>query len=199
MLADPDLVASSSLPGNVRRSRSRGRGETAGDRSRSRSSRLSPPRGRDSCEERRCARSRSRGARAWSRESRSRSTDVRVHMDKSALAVTRHSPLLPMCGLVAPSRSLLTATGTDGCACALGVTVRGRDDSARDRLAVARPSVTARGHTGPATGHMTAAGLVTALLLLTACGLGKRVGGLDGVTGTAQRLSLLPAVAATLG
>ena len=57
-----------------------------------------------------------------------------------------------MCGLVAPGRGLLTATGNDWCARALGVT-------ARDRLAVAMPGVTARGHTGPATGD---SGLIVA-------------------------------------
>ena len=45
VLADPDPVASSSPPGGDRRSRSGGRGDSTGDRSSSRSSRLSPPRG----------------------------------------------------------------------------------------------------------------------------------------------------------
>ena len=44
--------------------------------------------------------------------------------------------------------------------------------------------MTARGHMGPATDHVIA-------LLLTAHGLGRGVGGLDGVAGTA--------IAATLG
>ena len=57
----------------------------------------------------------------------------------------------------------------------------------------------ARGHTDPATGHVTVAGVVTALLLLTARGLGRGVGGLDGVAGTVWRLLLLSAIAATLG
>ena len=38
---------------------------------------------------------------------------VRSRMDENALAVTHHAPLLPMCGLVAPSHGLLTATVTD--------------------------------------------------------------------------------------
>ena len=47
---------------------------------------------------------------------------------------------------------------------------------------------------------MTVAGLVTALpFLLTARGHGRGVGGLDGVAGIARRLSLLPAIVATLG
>ena len=70
VLADPDPVVSSSPPGGDHRSCSGGREGFAGDRFRSRSSRLSPSRGRDSREEHRCARSRSRGARAWSWESR---------------------------------------------------------------------------------------------------------------------------------
>ena len=48
----------------------------------------------------------------------------RGHMDESALAVTRHAPLLPICSLVAPGRGLLTATETDGYAHTLGVTGR---------------------------------------------------------------------------
>ena len=124
---------------------------------------------------------------------------VRGHVDESALAVARHAPLLPVCGLVAPSHGLLTNAGTDGYARTLGVTVRGCYDCAHNRLAVARPGVTARGHTGPATGHVTVAGLVTALPPLTARGLERGVGGLDGVAGTARKLSLLPAIVATLG
>ena len=66
---------------------------------------------------------------------------VRGCVDENALAVTRHAPLgiLPVCGLIAPGRILLTATGTAECACALGVTARCLDDCSRDRLAVARP------------------------------------------------------------
>ena len=60
------------------------------------------------------------------------------------------------------------------------MTVRSHDDCISDRLAVARPGVTARGHTGPATGHVTVTGLVTALLfLLIARSLGRGVGGLQ--------------------
>ena len=119
---------------------------------------------------------------------------VRGRVDAGALAVTHHAPPLPVCGLDDPGRGLLTATGTVECASALRATVRGRDNCARDRLAVARPGVTAYGHTGPA------AGLMTALpFLLTTCGHGRGVGGLDGVAGIARRLLLLPAIAATLG
>ena len=55
---------------------------------------------------------------------------VRGHVDESTLAVTRHDHLLPVCGLVALSRCLLTATGSVECAHALGVTARGLDDCA---------------------------------------------------------------------
>ena len=111
---------------------------------------------------------------------------VRGHMDKDALAVTRLAPPLSVCGLNAPGRGLLTPTVTAECA--------------RDCLAVARPGVTNRGHMGPATSHVTVAGLMTALpFLLTARGQERGVGGLDGVTGIARRLLLLPAFAATLG
>ena len=57
---------------------------------------------------------------------------VRSHVDESALTVTLHDRLLPVCGLVAPGRGLLTATRIDECARALGVTARGLDDCARD-------------------------------------------------------------------
>ena len=117
---------------------------------------------------------------------------VRGLVDGGTLAVTRPALLLPVCGLVAPGRSLRTATGIAKCARALGVTVHGLNECARDLLAVARPGVT-RGYTGPATGH------VTAPLLMTIRGLGRGVGGLDGVTGIARRLLLLPAITVTLG
>ena len=54
---------------------------------------------------------------------------------RPALAVTRPALLLPVCGLVAPGRSLRTATGIAECARALGVTVRGLNECARDLLA----------------------------------------------------------------
>ena len=49
--------------------------------------------------------------------------------------MTCHAPPLPVCGL-------LIATGTAECTRALRATVRGCNDCARDRLAVARPVVT---------------------------------------------------------
>ena len=88
---------------------------------------------------------------------------VRGHVDEGDLAVIRHAPPLTVCSLDAPGRGHLTATGTTECAGAVGVAVRGRDGCAHDRLAVARPGMTACGHTGPTTGHVTVAGLVTAL------------------------------------
>ena len=74
---------------------------------------------------------------------------VRGRVDESTLTMTRHAPPLPVCNLDTPCRGLLTATGTAECACALGATVRGCDDCAHDRLAVARPGVTAHGHMVP--------------------------------------------------
>ena len=73
-------------------------------------------------------------------------------VDKSSLALTRHDRFLPMCGFVTPGRGLLTATGIVECARALRVTARGLDDGARDRLAVARPGVTAQQVPQPVTG-----------------------------------------------
>ena len=58
---------------------------------------------------------------------------------ESALTVTCHAPLLPMCGLVAPGRGLLTAAVANGYTHTLGATAHGHDDCAHDRLAVARP------------------------------------------------------------
>ena len=113
---------------------------------------------------------------------------VRGLVDDSAIAVTLPFPLLSVCGLDDPGRRLLTATGTIEFAHALGVTIRGHDDCARVRLAIAS------GHTGPATGRVTAL-----LFLLIVHGHGRGVGGLDGVAGITRRLLLLPGIAATLG
>ena len=118
---------------------------------------------------------------------------VRGRVDENALTVIRHAPPLSMCGLDAPGCSLLTATGTTECARALRATVRSHDSCTCIRLAVARHGVTVRGHTGLATGHVTVAGLMTAR------GLGRGVGGLDGVAWIARRLLLLPVITTTLG
>ena len=105
-----------------------------------------------------------------------------------------------MYGLADPGRGLLTATGTAEFARSLGVTICGLDDCARVRMAARRPGVTARGHTGPATCHVTVAGLVTALpSLLTVCSRGREVSGMDRVARIARRLLLLPGITATLG
>ena len=85
-------------------------------------------------------------------------------VDEGTLALTLHTPPLPMCGLDAPGRGFLTAARIAECARALGATICGHDNCARYRLAVTRPGVTVRVHTGPATGHVIVAGLVTALL-----------------------------------
>ena len=96
----------------------------------------------------------------------------RGRMDKGTLAMTCHAPPLTVCHLDAPGHCLLTTTRITEYACAFG-----RDDCTRDRLSVARPGVTARSHTGPATGRVTVAVLVTALpFLLTAHGQGRGVG-----------------------
>ena len=71
------------------------------------------------------------------------------------------------------------------------MTIRGLDDCARVRLAVVRPGVTARGHTGPATGRVT-----VLPFLLT---VHDHEGGVGGVAGIARRQLLLPEIAATLG
>ena len=115
VLADPDPVASSSSPRGDRQSRSGGRGDSTGDHSRSRSSRFSPPQGRASREERRCARSRSRGGGLVTGLERHAliPRTVRGRVDENAVAVNRHAPLLPLCGLVATSRGLLATNGTD--------------------------------------------------------------------------------------
>ena len=65
---------------------------------------------------------------------------IRGLVDGGTLAVTSHD-LLPVCGLVGPGRGLRAVLGVNECT--------------HDLLAVARPGVTARGHTGPATGHVT--------------------------------------------
>ena len=54
-------------------------------------------------------------------------------VDESALAVTRHAPPLPMCGLDAPGLGLLTATGTSEYTRALGATVRSHGSRYRSR------------------------------------------------------------------
>ena len=105
---------------------------------------------------------------------------VRGLVDEGALALTRHAPLLPVCGLGGPGRGLWTVAGPVGFARTLGVTVRCLDDCASVRLAVTRPGVT--GHTGPATGRVTVRPFP-----LTVHGLGKEVGGLGGVAGIVQR------------
>ena len=114
-------------------------------------------------------------------------------VDGGAPTVTCLAPLLPICGLGGPSCGLWTATGLVGCAHTLGVTVRGLDECAHVRLAVARPGVTGPGHTGPATGHVTA--LPTPQIVR---GLESRVGSLGGVAGIAWRF-WPPGIAATLG
>ena len=113
-----------------------------------------------------------------------------------ALAVTRHAPPLPVCSLDAPVAVFSPLPDRR-------VRSRSQSDHSRSRRLSSRSSgrrKARRDRERPATGHVTVAGLVTALLfLLTARGLGRRVGSLDGVAGIARRLLLLPAIAATLG
>ena len=119
---------------------------------------------------------------------------VRSLVDESALAVTHHAPLLPVCGLCSTGHGLLATTGTVGCARTLEVTISSHNDCTRIRLAVARPGVTGRGHTGPATGCVT-----PCLCLLTVRDHGHGVGSLGGVTGITRRQLLPPGIASTLG
>ena len=114
---------------------------------------------------------------------------VRGLMDKGALTVTCHAPLLPVSGLGGPG--LRTSTGPVGCARALGVTVCGLDECARVCLAVARSSVISLGHTGLITSHVTA--LPSPLIVR---GLKSGVGSLGGVAGIAWRFQP-PGIAAT--
>ena len=170
---DPDPVTSSSSPGGDRRSRSRWRGNSTRDRSR-----LSPPRVRAFREEHCCARSWSWGSRALSWESRSRSMD---HSRSRGRKCSRHDSSRSPSARVRSRCSRLRSTDRyRDCR----MHSRSRSDSLRSRRL--RSRLTGR-DTDPTTGHVTARGL------------GRGVGGLDGVTGTARRLLLLSAIAATLG
>ena len=151
VLHDPSPVDSSVSAGGDRQSSSREIGSFTRDRSR-----LSPSRGRYSRGERHCAHSRSRGSHGRSRELRSCFTDRsrsrgrrRSRRDlsryPSARAWSRHS----------------WPWSSDN-----WVRSRFGNDCARVRLAITRLSVTAHGRTGPATGHVAVAGLVTALFFL---------------------------------
>ena len=104
---------------------------------------------------------------------------------RCTLAGTLHAPPLPVCGLGGPGRGLWTAISLVGFARALGVTICGLDECTCTLLAVTRPGVTVRSHTGPATGHCH-------FSPLTVRGLGIGVGGLGGVAGIALRLFCLP-------
>ena len=130
VLDDSVPVASSSSPGCDCQSRLRGRGNSTRNRSSSRSSCLSPL-----------------GVRILVRGIAVPALGLEVivpclgscalapltvcgRVDDSSLAVTLCDRLLPVCGLVAPG--LLTATGIDECARALGVAACGLDDCACD-------------------------------------------------------------------
>ena len=78
---------------------------------------------------------------------------VRGLVDKGALTVTCHAPLLPVSGLGGPG--LRTTTDPVGGARALGVTVQCLDECVRVCLAVARSGVISLGHTGPTTSRVT--------------------------------------------
>ena len=161
-------------------------GGSTEDRSRSRSSRSSPSLGGEICGERCCARSQSGWPRA---RSRSRST---THLWSRGCETT--------CGLGGPGCGLQTHTGLVGFAHALRVTVCGLDECTRALLAVTRPSVTVRVHTGTATGLVTITGHGTGPFSpLTVRSQGIGVGGQGGATGIARRLLLPPGIAATLG
>ena len=120
-------------------------------------------------------------------------------VDAGALAGILHAPFLPACGLGGSGRGLRTTTGFAEFARALGVTVRDLDECALVRLAVARPGVTVRGHTGPAAGCVTVAGHgAVRPFPLTVRILGRGVGSLGRVAGVARRLLLPPGIAANL-
>ena len=195
VLTAPSSVASSA-PSAERNCRSRSR--VAGGSTEARSCcRSSLSHGGESCGERRCARSRSGGSRARSRKLRSCSTTRSQTHGRGALDGIRHALPLPMCG---PGRGLQTATGLAEFACALGVAVRSLDECVRALLAVTRPGVTVRGHTGPVTGHVTVAGHgIGPFSPLTVRGRGRGAGVQGGVPWIAWRLFLPPGIAATLG
>ena len=200
VLAAPSSVASSVSAECGRRSRSSEIGESTEDHSHSRSSRSSPSQGRDSHEERRCARSRSGGSCDRSRKSRFRSTDC--SQSRGRRRSRRDSSRSPSARVRSrqSGRSLGTATSPVEFARTHGVTIRSPDECAHVCLAVARPSVTGRGHTGPTTGRVTVAGHGTVHPFpLTVRGLGRGVGGLSGVAEIARRQLLPPGIAATLG
>ena len=114
----------------------------------------------------------------------------RALVDRGAPAATCPAPFLPMSGLNGPGPGLRTATGP--VRWALGVTVCGLAEWAHVRMAVARPCVTGPGHTGPATGHVTA--LPSPWIV---CSLESGVGGLGGVAGIAWRFQP-PGITVTL-
>ena len=180
VLAAPSSVASSLSAERDRRSRSHRIGESTEARSCTHSSQSSPSRGRESREGRRCGHLRSGGSRGRSRALVPRTVCGLV--DRGAPAVTCLAPLLTVCGLGGPGRSLRTATGLVGCS-------RGLDECARIRLAVARPGVTSPSHTG----HVT---VLPSLRIVR--GLESGVVGLGGVAGITWGL-WPPGVAATLG
>ena len=186
VLAAPSLVASSASVERDRRSRSRVVGGFTEARSHSHSSQSSLSRGGEACGERRCARSRSGGLRAWSRAHAPR--PIR------GLVGIRHAPPPPVCGLGSPRQGPWTATGLVEFARTLGVTVLGIDECVRTLLAVARPGVTVCGHTGPVTGHG-----IGPFSPMTVCGRGRGAGGQGGVAEIARRLFLPPGIAAPLG
>ena len=121
VLADPSPVASSVSAGHDRRSRSREIREYTRGRSCSCSSRSYPSRGRDSREGRRCARLRSGGGGRVTGLASCALVPRTVCglVDEGALAMTRHAPLLLVCGLGGPGPGLRTATGPVRFACSL--------------------------------------------------------------------------------
>ena len=102
-------------------------------------------------------------------------------------------PFCPCAVSGGPGHSLRTSTGLVEFARTLGVTVHGLNECAHALLAVARPGVTVRGHTGPTTGH----GISPFSLTVRSQGIG--VGSLGGVAVIARRLWLPPGNASTLG
>ena len=110
--------------------------------------------------------------------------------DECALAGARH----------APGPSLRTATGAVGFAPALGVTIRGLDESARALRAAAGSAVIVCDHEVPAIGPVTICGHGTSRFSpRTGPGHVRGAGGQGGVARIVRRLMVSPRIMAILG
>ena len=106
-------------------------------------------------------------------------------------------PPLPTCGLAGPSRGLWTAPGAVRFACALGVTIRVLDESARALWTAAGSVMTVRSHAVLATGPVTVRGHGTGCFSpLTGPSHGREVGSQVGVAKIVWRLMVPPRIVA---